>query len=283
MKSRAKAQALVRCAVSTVLAFALTACGGGSMGAPAAGQVTAIRISANWAGAWMFTDDDSDAYAILAQYATSNTNVTWPIYHRDSAIESKVAPSQTIFYASSLAEMTSGAGPNVRPPYEFYDIEHWSSTPISEQRDPAGSIAKAALIAHSAGKKFGVSPDGIYMGVTGCTFDMSLSIIPQVDWTQVDELNVQAQHLASDNTCGKAGSASFQSMVQQVATYVKAKNPNIRIAAQLSMRDSSPARIVAAANAVYGIADAIHISDPDASYSCGYCTLADLSAVLTAL
>ena len=231
----------------------------------------------------MFTDDDGNAYTILAQYATSNTNVTWPIYHRDLAIENKIAPSQTIFFATSIAQMTSGSQTNVKPPWEFYDIEHWSSTPVSEQRDPVGSIAKAAQIAHAAGKKFGVSPDGIYMGVTRCTFDLSLSIIPQVDWTQVDELNIQAQHLASDNTCWKVGSAPYQSMVQQVGSYVKSKNPNIRISAQLSMRDSSPTRIIAAANAVYGVADVIHISDPDTSYSCAYCTLSDLSAVLAAL
>lgn len=303
MKSRANVQALVQCAVLSIVAAALGACSGGGPGAapttvsalpaaPAPGQVSPARTALtsagysstpSWAGAWMFTDDDSDAYSILAQYATSNTYVTWPIYHRDAAIESAMAPSQTIYYGSSLADMSSGSSTRVKPPWEFYDIEHWSDTPVSEQQDPVGSIEKAAQIVHAAGKKFGVSPDGIYMGVTRCTFDMSLSIIPQVDWTQVDELNIQAQHLASDNTCWKVGSASYQSMVQQVASYVKSKNPNIRISAQLSMRDSSPTRIIAAATSVYGIADVIHISDPDTSYSCVYCTVSDLSAVLTAL
>lgn len=302
MKSRANVQALLQCAVLSLVAAALAACSDGPAavpttlgalpGAPVTGQASAARTALtsagyastpNWGGAWMFTDDDSDAYTILAQYATPNTNITWPIYHRDPAIESKVAPSQTIFYASSLAQVSSGAQTSVKPPWEFYDIEHWSATPLTEQQDPVGSIAKAAQIAHAAGKKFGVSPDGIYMGVTRCTFEMSLSIIPQVDWTRIDELNIQGQHLASDNTCSKVGSASFQYMVDQVASYVMSKNPNIRISAQLSMRDSSPARLIAAANAVYGTANVIHISDPDTSYSCVYCTLSDLSAVLAAL
>jgi hypothetical protein len=287
MKSSANVQARVQCAVFFSLAtVALAACTGGlTPGVPGAEHMTNVRLasgsSPNWDGAYMFTEDDSSTYPLLAQTATSNTRITWPIYHRDTPIQSKVAPSQTVYYGSSLASVTSGSAQ--KPPYVFYDIEHWSATPISEQKDPVGSIAKAAQIAHGAGKKFGVSPDGIFMGVYRCTFVMSKSIIQQVDWSQVDELNIQAQHLASDNTCTKAGSAAFQSMVAQVASYVRSKNSNIIVSAELSMGDSSPSRLIDAANVVNGIANVIYVSYPASAGGCVYCTISNLNTVLSAL
>ena len=291
MRSRTLVQALVQCAVFSGSAV-LGACGGGepeiAPALPAASHTLRSTVSAgtgsvpNWNGAYMFTDDDSSAYAELAQTATANTRVTWPIYHRDAAIESSVTPADTVYIGASLGDVTSGA--QQKPPYVFYDPEHWSATPLTEQQNPAAAIAKAAQIVHAAGKKFGVTPDGEFMGVYRCTFVMSKSIIQSVDWTQVDELNIQAQHLASDNTCTKVGSSSFQYMVTQIAAYVKSQNPNIAIVAQVSMRDSSPARILAAAGSVYGIAEAIHVSYPAGStQGCNYCSPADLATVLHGL
>jgi hypothetical protein len=190
--------------------------------------------------------------------------------------------SNTYKLGDSVAAVTSLAlDDNPGAATIVYDIEHWSETPASEQQDPAAAIAQAAAVAHSDGKKSGTAPDGRFLGVVGnCTYNVSNGIVPTVNWKNIDMFNIQAQALASDSACGAGNVTQYVSFVKQVVSIVRAQNPNIVVTAQLSLSDSSPATILAAASEIEGIGvNAVYIA-----YQTGVagCTVANLTQVLTA-
>lgn len=231
-------------------------------------------------GAYVFTENQRGLYGIIAQTVTQNTRVSIQIAKSYPAIARTVGQGNTIEMAPSLAGMTSIV--NDDEAVAYYDIEHWASTPSSEQQSPAASIEQAAQIAHGAHKLFGVTPDGAFLGNEGgCRFNLSKGIASQIDWKSVDELDVQAQGLADDTTCGSENVSKYASFVSQIASIARAANPNIRIVSQVSLRFSAPATIIDAARAVRGIANAFLVAYP--SNGCANCTAANLSAVLQAL
>jgi hypothetical protein len=233
-----------------------------------------------WSGAYLMSTEIASAYPLMNQVATANTRPDLRIWHDDAALQSIVPWSHTYKLGDSIAAIRALAGDQPGAATIVYDIEHWAQTPASEQADPVGSIAEAAAVAHANGKMAGAAPDGRFMGIRGCKFDVSQGIVPKVNWKNVDLFNIQAQGLAQDSTCGAAAVSQFASFVSQVASIARASNPKIVIAAQISLSDSSPATALAAINAVQGAVNAIYVGCP---YGYAGCNLSNLTQVLQAL
>lgn len=247
-----------------------------------ADQSVTASTDLHWGGSYLFTNDQKAIYPVLQQTATSKTQVTQPIANNVARVGSIIgAPENTVLFAPSLAHMTRISDEHA--PSDIYDIEHWSRTPLAERDNPADSIADAAGIAHKAGKRFGITPDGEYMGISRCSFSLTRSIIPVLNWSQIDILNIQAQHLISNSSCAlKFGTSAYRSMVEKIASYVRRRNPRIVIWAEVSLRDSNPSTIIRAAQSVFGIVHGMNVSYPSSSdfMNCRYCTPANLETVL---
>lgn len=227
-------------------------------------------------GSFVFAQNDSSLYALLAQTLTQNTRLSVDITRSDPSLAHLIGDGKTMEMAASLANVSHILSDGESAAY--YDIEHWGSTPLSEQRNPVTSIAQAARIVHNAHERFGISPDGQFMGREGsCRFDVSKGIAPQIDWSEVDEVNIQAQALADDSSCGAGNVSKYAAFVSQIASLARAGNPNVYIVAQVSLVNSSPTTALKAAGAVRGVADAIYVAYPT---PCGNCTMANLAEVL---
>ena len=240
-------------------------------------------MTAYWNGGWMFNTDVTSAYSLFNSVASSNTRINLRIWHGDSTLQSIFPWSHTYKSGSSLSSITSLASESPGAPTLYYDIEHWSSTPLSEQSNPIGSIAQAASIVHSHGKLFGATPDGRFLGgIRGCTYNIANGIVSGVNWQNVDYLNIQAQGLAEDSNCGAGNVTKFTAFVKQVVSIVRAQNPNISISAQVSLRDSVPTTAV---KAIASIENA-GVNDIYVAYqtsNCSTCTLANLTYVMNHL
>lgn len=193
------------------------------------------------------------------------------------------ANPQTYALPASLATLSYLAA--AAPPAAsilYYDIEHWTSTPITEQLVPVASIATAAATAHSAGKSSGLASDGVFVGVDpgNCSYNIANGIVPSVDWSQIDYVNLQIQQLANDTKCGAGNTAQFVGFLNAAIPIITAGNPNIQISAQVSLRDESVAQIQAVINAVQSVPNlkAIYIAYPT---NCTYCSPSNLATVLS--
>ena len=242
-----------------------------------AAAAQATPTPAAWNGAYAFSTNLSSTYPLLQQTASSNTYLDRRIVTSDPLLANIV---HTYKLADSLVAMSAISSEKPGAQFAIYDIEHWTNTPLSEQQNPAASIAQASQIAHAAGKKFGIAPDGRFMGVINgrCTSSVAAGIAYTIDWKQVDLLNIQAQALATNGECATA--ASYASFVQSIANIARSQNPNIEIMAQVSLRDSTPAMALQAARSVKGIVNGIYVAYPA---PCTLCTLSNLSAILTGL
>jgi hypothetical protein len=231
----------------------------------------------------MFSQSYSDVIPVLEATATSNTHLAVNLWVSDPLIAQRTSLSDTYNMGTSVAQVTSlaqtqhtNAAATVT-----YDIEKWAYTPANEQADPVGAIARAAAAVHAAGRKFGVNPGGPFLGDKGCGFNIQNGIVPSVDWTQVDQVTLQVQNLMSERWCSGYGSSNFTAAVTAYVNAIRAKNPNVYIAAELSMDRTSPLNIILAANSVRGIVDGIYVSYP--APPCEYCTPANLQTVLQAI
>ena len=289
--SAARVEGLFKVAPFAVFVALLTACGGGgtpppapsSIASPTPAPLPGAALSFGnrvFNGAYVFTENQRSLYGVISQTATQNTRLSIQIAKSYPAVVRTVGQANTIEMASSLAAMASIV--NDGEAVAYYDIEHWPSTPVSEQQNPVASIEQAAQIAHGSGKLFGVTPDGAFLGHDGsCAFNVQHGIASQIDWTSVDELDIQAQGLADDSACGPGNVTAYAAFVSQIASIARAANPHIRIVAQVSLKFSAPATVLDAARAVRGVADSILVAYP--SSGCANCTTDNLSAVLGAL
>jgi hypothetical protein len=264
--------------VPIALLWILAACGGGGAGSVPVNEAAPSVVS-QWDGAYAFSSDVPSAFAVIAQTANANTWLdgllvtTYPAFAR--------LGTHTFELADSLAQISSISAEQQGVEVVIYDIEHWASTPLAEQQRPIISIAQAAAIAHDAGKRFGIAPDGLFLGIdTGhCTANVSAGIVPLVDWTKIDVVNVQAQELADTSNCKTI--QNYTAFVTRVASTARSQNPNIVIIAQVSLRDSDPARALQAATSVFGIANVIYVAYPAPCST--YCTITNLTTLLTSL
>ena len=161
---------------------------------------------------------------------------------------------------------------------QFYDPEHWSLTPASEQQDPAGSILNAAaqvlnsIPCSTSGFSSYVSavtPDGIFEGWSSCVYNNQTpaafynelaaetrpiggttwltSGIPN-SWQAVGLYNTQAQTLLSQTPWDQCyGSIPFwwSAVNDRLTAYYNA-NPTGLLMTELSFGDESAQMIVEA-------------------------------------
>ena len=172
--------------------------------------------------------------------------------------------------------------PKYRTSIAAYNMEHWEYTPASEQADPIGSVRTAAQMAHDAGLKFMLNPDGGFLWnkdpKTGIRF------YNEYDWENIDYLLIQFQSkryaggLAAD---GKDIQA-FQNNVKTVVDVARSQNPNIVVFEQLSLTFDSPQTIIQKTQAISGIVDGVAYFYKEGS-RCTNCTEANLMTILKAL
>jgi hypothetical protein len=115
-----------------------------------------------------------------------------------------------------------------------YDIEHWERTPESERADPLLSISRGARIVHEAGFRYGITPEA----------EILMDNYRKINWSEIDFLGMQLQRFSQNIE-------EYSSLVNEIASFVRCKNPNIEIFTQLSFRFTD-------ANDMINIVDRVH-------------------------
>ena len=181
-----------------------------------------------------------------------------------------------------------GCGPGT-PGLIVYDPERRELTPPDEQRRMVASIRRAARLVDATGcHDFGLAPGATPLwglDPARCDFDLEHGSYRRVPWRRVDLVDVQAQRLAGDDCAARDGATRYEELVESVAAYVRARNPRIRVVAQVSFRDSTPELMVEALARVAPAIDGIYFSYPTTNEDipCRYCTPANMAALLDAL
>jgi len=110
--------------------------------------------------------------------------------------------------------------------YIFFDVENWDKTPQSEQNNIPTSLADVCGAIHQAGYLCAFTPEtdrgSVYI----------TSQFPEVDWKDVDLLNVQAQPFTGQ---GSVLSRTVNSVLANSLAY----NPNLQTYVQLDMNTSN--------------------------------------------
>ena len=158
-----------------------------------------------------------------------------------------------------------------------YNIEHWIFTPQNQQLDPAGAIIQAMHEVHAlptcAGSPSpafvaGVAPDGIFNGASGsnsCNYTLGSTSAfynevanglslgnpiggttwvnsgPNNNWQGVDLYDTQVQILMSTNPSNLCYGtiANWVQGEEALTNLAKTGNPNIKIWAELSLKDET--------------------------------------------
>ncbi len=151
----------------------------------------------------------------------------------------------------------------------------------AEAANPIGSIESAVRAIHASGcHQAGVIPTAQFWGYSAaCYYDLAASPYQQVDWTQVDRLNIQGESFLKVGC--KTGVTDYQKLVATVASYVRAKNPNIVVLAHVTFRVTPPAMMIQAITAMAGSVDGFLLAYPLYSEHL-YCTAENLETVLKA-
>ncbi len=196
--------------------------------------------------------------------------------------EPTLAAAQHYLLATNLVEVERASGNGCTDSkLVIYDGEHWSATPPDEQINLPAAIARgAALVAQSGCHKYGIAPDGVFLGVVSdrCEFHMSHGIIANIDWHGIGLLDIQAQVLLN-NRCG--ATENYVNCVTEITRLAKATEQRPLIAAQLSLRDTPPERMVEAIGRLRGTVDGFYIAYPsNGSLPCTYCSPSNLAIVL---
>lgn len=169
-----------------------------------------------------------------------------------------VGHAVTGYAAAPVADFTSYAafgkavGHLHRGQWVMYDNEHWSITPVDEQRHPAAYMRKFAHLAHQHGLKVIEAPARDLMSVPhgdctrqpGQTTDKAYLAcgIPQ-DARYADIYEIQAQ-------ADQPTASSYTSFVKAARNHALAANPHLVLLAGLTTdRGGSPAQIFACWNA----------------------------------
>jgi hypothetical protein len=124
-----------------------------------------------------------------------------------------------------------------------YDIEHWERTPESERMDPLLSISRGARIVHEAGFRYGITPDA----------EMLMDNYKKINWSEIDFLGMQLQRFSHNIE-------EYSSLANEIASFVKCKNPNIEIFTQLSFRLTDANEMIKIIDRVRNIVDGFIIA-----------------------
>jgi hypothetical protein len=228
---------------------------------------------------------DPQIFPVLEQLLRRGDYVSLKLAAADRRLDRKIGRDHLFVLPGGLPSVQkhSGCGSGT-PGLVVYDIEHWTDTPVAEQRQPGASISAAARLVRATGcQSYGLAPDGEYMGLGDCKVDFAKGIYESVDWSQVPLLSIQAQRLLSDSCIGKLTIDDYAAFVSKVATYVRSKNAAIKVVTQVSLRYTPPPKIVAAMRRVAASVDGFYVVYPaNSTKPCNYCSPANLAEVLKA-
>jgi hypothetical protein len=178
-----------------------------------------------------------------------------------------------------------GCGPRT-PGVIVYDPEDRDLTPVAEIRRLAASIRRASRLVASTGcHRFGLAPGPTpFFGLdpASCGYDLQLGDYKDVPWPDVDIIDIQAQRLLGGNCAHQQGVDTYYSLVSSVASFVRSRNPDIAVVAQVSFRDNPPERMTEAIARVADVIDGIYFSYPytETQIPCRYCSPANLRTLL---
>jgi hypothetical protein len=227
---------------------------------------------------------DPSVFPALSQTLQKGDYVSARIAQADPHLGRRIGRDHLFVLPGSLSGVRKhlGCGPD-SPGLVMYDIEHWTDTPDAEQQHPGESIAAAARLVHAAGcQRFGLAPDGEFMGMKDCKQDFAAGLYQQVDWRQVDLLSIQAQRILAD-TCNLSVD-DYAAYVTQVTTFVKAKNPNLRVVTQISLRYTPTDKLQAALRKLGRAVDGYYLIYPAHSTKpCNFCSPQNAATVLRAV
>ena len=168
----------------------------------------------------------------------------------------------------------------------IYDPELRELTPRSEQTNMLRSIRTATRrVKASSCHEFGLSPGATpFFGLDpkACTFDLEEGLVEEIDWTDVDLVDVQAQRLLGEECLDKGGLETYTSAISTVARVARDENPDIDVLAQVSFRDNEPESMLEGLRAVADVIDGIYFSYPtnNPDFPCLFCTSEHLESFL---
>ena len=240
---------------------------------------------------FMFSTSKFDAVerdgvlATLRTHVTSNDYLSDRLVELDAELARRVGPAHRYTLPPNLRALERQAAA-CSGGLVIYDGEHWGDTPLSEQTDMAAAIARGKSLAKAAGCRYGVAPDGEFLGLVpkSCRVDAGSALHREVDWSDIALFNIQAQRLLSDACTAQSGVESYVRFVTTVARDVRAKNPDTKISAQVSFRSTPPDRMLAAVARLRGVVDGFYIAYPsNVGTACTYCSPQNLERVLAGL
>lgn len=228
-----------------------------------------------------FRPRDPAVHHILERYFGARDYISTSLARADLALATQVDRTHRYRLCDSIAEIDDNV---MAATTIFYDIEHWPSTPTAEQASPVASIAAGAREVHAEpDRKYGIAPDGEFIGLTpgACSFDFQKGILPKIDWTQIDFVNLQVQRLLSDSCADSVTVKDYVAFVSEATGFIRAHNPKIVVTAQLSFRYTPPDKMIAAVKGLTGVVDGFYLAFPGNSpVHASYCTAADLERML---
>ena len=230
---------------------------------------------------------DEAVRAVLRQYLDGRDYLGVELRKRDPELTRRISRDHTFALPASVAAVRKRAeGGEVG--LLVYDLEHWSSTPAEEQQGPAGAVNQALAAARSrSGCRFGISPDGTFLGIDLKTRDTSMnrSLLPKIDVSKLDLVGLQAQRLLSDEWAADGGRERYVSFVSALAKDLKQRNPKILVVAQVSFRYTTAERTIEAMRLVRGEVDGFYLAFPATTPNvpCRYCDAEKLRQVLAAI
>jgi hypothetical protein len=209
---------------------------------PSSGKFNMGYAQSNQLGLSVFTTSyDDELTGLLKKYIDKNDYIidsSGKVFQQDFQDFRKIVGGPSLAGLEKAMDLSKGfltANDAV-----VYDIEHWELTPKEEQDDPVSAFNKGADTVHSAGYKFGIAPDRIYL----------LQYYKETDWKKIDLLVMQMQRVVTDIN-------EFSSSVREVAQFVRAANPGIEILVQISLTLSQPDALIKAVQSVKDDVDGV--------------------------
>jgi hypothetical protein len=150
----------------------------------------------------------------------------------------------------------------------FYDIEHWTSTPLAQQQNPVAAIMYAmneistgTPCAADGFSHFnpGITPDGVFSGWYSCGFNAAsteafynqptwVNTGPGNNWQSIAYYDIQSQTLLSQSPWDQCyGSVQdWWNVVGTITKIAKTGNPSMKVWAHVSLGDESATMMAAA-------------------------------------
>lgn len=178
----------------------------------------------------------------------------------------------------------AACGTKGAPTVVIYDPEHWEATPESERRDLPAAIEAGADAVHASGcRKFGLAPDGEFIGLVpkACSATPG-ALARSVNWKKVDVLVLQAQRLLAERCGGRANVAAYSRFVAEWSRIVKAVNPDIKVFSSLTFRYTDAATMSEAIRKSRRDVDGYYLAYPssESGTKCEHCQSSNLKSVV---